>query len=312
MPENWADTTRTAEYQANVEFQLNETPGRAQMFAGSKGSHSGASVEITDRFSDMEAHEIEGRNADTVNTDTSVERRWMHKPRRRAVIPLLDPDDAMSTSVDIKSPLVVGTARGIRRTQDDAFLEGYFGTAYTGEKGTIAVPFKSANVMASDYGTTGTQTGMTLNKLIDMQMMISESFADEEETPIIPVTPRQVADLLKIPEIRSKDFNPQDVMPLQSGKVATFLGFTFVPMRYGSAKAYPRGSALTLASASPNIRSVPVFVPSGIHRGSWLEFESHIDLRADKNHSTQIAGYTCVGFTRLNEDKCFVMQCKEG
>ena len=313
MAENWADTTRTVEFQANTEFELAEMPGKLAMMCGSKGSHSGASVEITDRFSEMVAEDIVTRNSDTVNTDPDVTRRWMHKPRRASVAPLLDPDDVMSTSVDIKSPLVMGTARAVRRRQDDAFLEGYFGTAYTGEKGTIGVPFKSANIMAADWKTTGTNTGLTLDKLIDIRAQMTAAFVDmESEMPVIPVTSYQIADLLRIPEVRNRDFNISEIMPLQSGKVINFMGFTFVPCEYGNAspKAFPKGAPLTLASTG--IRRVPVFVPSGLHRGSWLEFQANIDMRADKNHSTQIAGYTAVGVTRLNEDKCFQILCKEG
>lgn len=308
MAENWADTTRTAEYQANVEFALNETPGKLASWCGSKGSHEGASVEITDRFSDINAEDIETRNADTVNTDPDVERRWMLKPKRASVAPLLDPDDVMSTSVDIKSPLVMGVARGVRRRQDDAWLEGFYGTAYTGEKGVTGVPFKSANILAVDFSTTGTPTGLTLNKLIRIRRLMGAAFVDlETERPIMPVTAAQVEDLMKIPEYRSRDYNA--MMPLMDGKVVNFMGFTFVPCEYGNAKAFPKGSSLTVDGSG--YRRVPVFVPSGMHRGSWLEFDGKIDLRADKNHSTQIAGYTAVGCTRLNEDKCFQVLCAE-
>lgn len=310
MAENWADTTRTVEFQKNVEFELNEAPGKLATWCGSKGNHTGKKVEITDRFSDMQTHEIEGRNEDTVNTDPDVERRWMVKPRRRAVSPLLDPDDVMSTSVDIKSPLVVGTTRAVRRGQDDEWLKGFYGNAYTGEEGATVVPFKPGNIMAGDFGTPGTATGITLPKLIRMRRLMSAAFVDlETEMPIMPVTAAQVEDLLNIPEVRNRDFNPLEKQALQNGEVATFLGFKFVPVEFGNPRAFPQGAALSL-DANGN-RKVPVFVPSGLHRGSWLEFQAHIDLRADKNHSTQIAGYTCVGVTRLHEDKCFIMTAKE-
>ena len=310
MPENWADTTRTVDYQKNVEFQLNEMPGKLSVHVGATKDYSGKKEQIVDRFDDMQAHEISERNGDTVNTDTNVERRWIVKPKRQAVIPLLDPDDVMSTAVDIRSPLVMGTARGINRAADDRWLQGYYGTAYTGETGSTQVPFKAANVMASDFGSTGTATGMTLAKLIRMQRMLATAFVDTEmETPVILVNAAQREDLLNIPEIRSRDFNPLEKAALQEGRVATFMGFRFVPVEYGNPKPFPMGAPLTVDTNGN--RRVPVFVPSGLHRGVWLNFESHIDLRPDKNHSTQIAGYTCSAVTRVNEDKCFIMTCKE-
>jgi hypothetical protein len=310
MPENWADTTRTVDYQKNVEFQLNETPGKLATRVGSTKSYSGKKEQIVDRFDDMPAHEISERNGDTINTDPNVIRRWIVKPKRQAVIPLLDPDDVMSTSVDIKSPLVMGTTRSIRRAQDDRWLQGYYGVAYTGEDGSTQVPFKAANIMAADFSAPGTATGLTLAKLIRMRRLMSAAFVDmESEIPEMPVTAAQIEDLLNIPEVRSRDFNPLEKAALQEGKVATFMGFRFVPVEFGNPKAFPKGAELTVDGQGN--RLVPVYVPSGLHRGVWLEFESHIDLRPDKNHSTQVAGYECSAVTRLDEDKCFLIRCKE-
>ncbi len=311
MAENFADVGRSAEFQANVEFELNETPGKLATWSKIKLTGTGnSSVKVTNRFSDMNAHEIEGRNQDTINTDPDLTARWIHKPRRQAVIPLLDPDDQMGTSIELKAPLVTGTARGIRRAHDDRWLEGFYGTAYTGEKGTVAVPFKAANIMAVDFGAPGTPLGITLAKLIRMRRMLSAAFVDlETETPIMPVTAAGIEDLLNIPEVRNRDFNPTEKQALQSGKVATFLGFTFVPVEYGNPKAFPLGSKLTV-DANGN-RRIPVFVPSGMADATWLEFQAEIDKRADKNHSLQIAGYTCRASTRTDEDKCFQMLAKE-
>lgn len=310
MSENWADTTRTVDFQKNVEFQLNEMPGKLATRVGSTKTYQGKKEQIVDRFDDMIAHEISERNGDTINTDPNVERRWIVKPKRQAVIPLLDPDDAMSTSVEIKSPLVMGTTRGIRRGQDDRWLQGYYGNAITGEEGTTVVPFKAANILAADFGSTGTAAGLTLPKLIRIRRLLAAAMVDTEtEVPEMPVTAAQIEDLLNIPEIRSRDFNPLEKAALQDGKVATFMGLRFIPVEFGNPKAFPKGAALTV-DANGN-RLVPVYVPSGLHRGVWLEFESHIDLRPDKNHSTQIAGYECSAVTRLDEDKCFLIRCKE-
>lgn len=310
MPENWAEDVRTVDFRLAVEFELNENPGKLRAWCGSSSSYTGKKVQIVDRFDDIYAEEIDTRNGDTKNTDTEVERRWLVKPKRQSVAPLIDPDDQMATKVGLKSPLAVGVAKAIRRAQDDRVLQGFYGTAYTGEEGATAVAFKAANVLAADFGNAGTDMGLTLAKLIRMRRMIAAAFVDTDmETPIMPVTSAQIEDLLSIEQIQSRDFNPLAKQALQDGKVATFMGFTFVPCEYGNAKAFPLGSQLTLDGDGN--RRVPVFVPSGLHFGSWLDFEGHADLRPDKNHSEQIAGYTCGGATRTNEDKCFQILCKE-
>jgi len=309
MPENWADTTRTVSFRKAVEFQLNEQPGKLKPLASQAG-YAGKKAQIEDRFDDLVAREISTRNSDTVNDDTNVNRRWIVKPKRATVAPLLDPDDQMATEVDIKSPLAVGVAKAIRRYQDDKWLQGFYGTAYTGEEGASTVPFKAANIMEVDYSTSGTPSGLTLNKLIGMKKLMTQRFVDlEAEMPIIIVTASQIEDLLKIQQVQSADFNPQATQALQNGKVTEFMGFRFIPAEIGNSGAYPLSSTLTVDGSG--YRRLPVLVPSGMHFGTWLDFEGHVDMRADKNHSTQIAGYTCGQGTRVLEDKCFQILCVE-
>ncbi|HEX8400519.1 MAG TPA: phage capsid protein [Allosphingosinicella sp.] len=305
------EATRTVEYRLAVGFQLNEQVGKLKVLCGSSGSYSSKSAQIEDRFDDLQVREVTTRNGDTVNTDIDVERRFILKPRRQNVAPLIDPDDMMTTQIDLKSPIATQTAKAVRRAQDDRFLEGFFGTAYTGETGTTAVAFKAANVMATDYTTTGTDSGLTLNKLIGMQEMMESALVDlEAERPIIVYTAKQKSDLLKIAQVQSRDFNPLATQALQDGKVADFMGFRFVPAEIGNPRAYAKGSTLTLAAAG--IRRLPVFVPSGMHWGTWEEFMGKISQRDDKNMSWQVYAETCGTATRTNEDKCFQILCKEG
>jgi len=310
MAENYADVVRTVDFRLAVEFALNEMPGKLWSLLGSSSPYTGKKVQIEDRFTDLYAEEIEERNGDTKNVDPDVDRRWITKPKRASVAPLLDPDDQMSTEVGLQSPLATGVAKAIRRYQDDKFLQGFYGTAYTGEEGATAVPFKSANIMAVDQGNTGTPTGLTLAKLIYMQQMMEEAFVDTEmEMPIIVITARQKRDLLNITQIQSSDYNPLNRQALQDGKVVEFMGFRFVQAQIGNPKSYKLGSGLTVDGNG--YRRLPVFVPSGMHGGKWLDFEGHVDPRPDKNHSTQIAGYTCAAATRVLEDKCFQILCNE-
>ncbi len=311
MAENYADIVRTVGFRKAVEFALNETPGKFSGLCGSKGSYSNKLEQIEDRFGDLYAEEIDERNGDTKNVDPDVERRWIAKPKRASVAPLLDPDDQMSTEVGLKSPLSVGVARAIRRYQDDKFLQGFYGTAYVGEQESLsAVPFKSANVMPVDYGITGTPTGLTLAKLIGIKKYMRKNLVDlEVERPVIITTSEQEEDLLNIMQIQSRDYNPMTQQVLQSGKVVSFMGMDFLQAEIGNPKAYKLSASLTVDGSG--YRRLPVFLRSGMHWGNWLDFEGHADLRPDKNHSEQIAGYTCGASTRVLEDKCYQILCAE-
>jgi hypothetical protein len=209
--------------------------------------------------------EVTTRNGDTVNTDIDVERRWIPKPRRQMVAPLIDRDDIASTKLDLKAPLVVQTARAVRRARANRFLQGFYGNAYTGEVGTTAVPFKAANVLAAGG------VGITKNKLISLKELISTRLVDDDEMglPLFIITAKQVSDLLKINELVSRDYNPlnSDTMKaaLLNGVPTDFMGFTFMKSEIGNSKAFPDASTLTVNGSSERLN--PVFFKQGIHKG---------------------------------------------
>lgn len=303
------EVLRTVEYRLAVDYQLNERPGKLSVLAGSTGSYSDKKVQIEDRFDDLTAAEKIQRNGDTNNVDISAERRWLAKPRTQNVAPLLDRDDLIATKIDVKSPIAVQTAKAIRRAQDDRWLQGYYGNALTGEDGATVVPFKAANIVAVNQDEGG-NVGLSLAKLIYISTLMDSHFlADEGEERIAIITAKQKKDLLKLIQIQSRDYNPQQVLALQNAKVIEFMGFTFIQAEIGNAGAYPLGSALTVDGNG--YRRVPFFVKSGMHFGTWTDFFGRVTERDDKAFSTQIYGETCVAATRVNEDKCFQMLCVE-
>lgn len=320
--ENWADTTRTVEYEKAVEFQLNEMPGKLKPMASQYTSNS-SKKQITDRFDDMYAEEIDERNGDTKNTDTDVERRWIHKPKRASVAPLLDPDDEMSTEVGLRSPLATGVAKAIRRYQDDKWLEGFYGPAYTGEEGLTSVPFKAANIIAADHGeTANTFVGLTLKKLRQVRKLARQRFVDTDAEQLnMLITAEEVDDLFEIDQFLNSRYNPDSQrrrytpmsedakQALQDGEPSPFLGIVFWPVEFTNPKAFKRVNAAGLTTNASGHRRCPVWVNSGMAFCTWLDFTTKVDERADKNHSTQFAAYTCGRASRTNEDKCFIVEC---
>lgn len=304
------EVSRTVEYRLAVGYQLSETPGKLRKLVGSSASYSSKKAQIEDRFDDLQAKERDTRNGDTNNTDVSLERRWIVKPKPQDVAPLIDRDDQLATQITLKSPIAVNTAKAIRRAQDDRWLQGFYGNAYTGEDGATQVGFKAANILAVNYNE-GSAKGITINKLIGMKKLMLQRFVDlENETPICIYTAEQLEDLLSILQVTSRDYNPQAMMALQNGEVTSFMGFTFVPAELGNAAAYPLANGLTVDGSG--YRRVPFLVPSGMHWGQYGdEFFGRVTERADKNYSLQIYGETVGAATRLNEDKCFQMLCNE-
>lgn len=319
--EDWAETTRTVQFEKSVEFQLAEQTGLLKPLAGTWKNVTGEKVEITDRFSQLNAEEITERNGKTTFQDTSVERRWVHKPNRSAIHALLDPDDQMATEVDIMSPLPIAIAEGVRRYQDDQFLIGFYGTAYTGKEGLTAVPFESGQVQAADFGETAANyTGLTLAKLRGVVKKFRQNLVNiRKERPLMVVTAEDIDDLLQIDQYISRDYNPDSQsaykpmssaarQALQDGEPTPFLGIMFIPAELTNSAAYPKTVAAGLTVNGSSHRRLPVWVPSGMAGRSWLDFMAKRDTRSDMNHSEQFSGYSSCRFSRVHEKKCMIVE----
>ena len=305
MSEDFSEN-RTVEYRKNVTFQLNSKPGTLYPLAGSSATYTDVSAQIEDRFDDdFNLEDKETINGDTNNRDASSERRFIKKPKSANVAPLRDRDAMLATSVDIDSPLVVGTARGTRRYHDDKFLEGYFGTAWTGEHGDIAVPFKAGNKVEVDLG--GAASGLTEDKLIYLSEFYETLDVDtEEEMPIVLVTPADVSDLMRIDRYVKSDYTESRKLDRRELKPYQNLRFFRInPSR----RSYPRSHKLI--KTDTGTRRLPTFVPSGLHRGVWTEFFGRIDDRPDKQYSRQVYAEACSAVTRLDEDKCIILEVQE-
>lgn len=295
------DEVSTVEYKANVAFKLNEKAGKLYPLSGSTGNYSEKSSQIEDQFDDLYLEDKDTRNGDTNNTDLASVRRWVKKPKSANVAPMKDRDDDRETKVDLESPLVNRTAISVRRYHDDKWLEGYFGNAWIGEHGDVAVPFDSNNVI------THGGVGITYNKLVDAIELMGLADVDiEEEAPILLITPKQKADIQKLEEYKNADY--MQGYPIMRGEIKSLLGIRFVVANLGSVSAYKRSSSLTLDGTT---RKLPFFVPSGVHRAVWTEFWGKITERDDKQFSKQYFAEACSTMTRLMEAKCFIVEATE-
>jgi hypothetical protein len=192
------EVLRTIEYRKAVGFQLNETPGKLKALCGSSALQRRRRRRSRIVSTTCVAVERTTRNGDTDNTDVSLERRWIVKPRPQDVAPLIDRDDQLATEIGIKSPIAVRRPRRSAAPRTTAGSQGFYGNAYTGEEGATQVGFKAANILAVNYNEAGAK-GITINKLIGMKKLMMQRFVNlENETPICIYTAEQLEDLLSI------------------------------------------------------------------------------------------------------------------
>ncbi len=300
MAENFAETHRNILFKNNVTSTLRENPGMLYTLCGSSDNYSGNKASrIENRFGRLKMQERTGRNADTNNTDIDSLVRFIVPGRMADVAPLLDPEDAQNTSVELGSPILKEVAEAAATYHDDMFVRGFFGNGWTGETGGTAVPFKAANVVAHGG------TGLTQPKLLALrELLVKRHVSIQKEKPIIVLHAEAATQLLNIPEYKSIDYNGSK--PLQNGELVPWLGFRFFEF-VPDAESLPTSYGNMFADAGVTKQNM-VIVPSGMHRGIWTEFEGSIDKRPDKGDSTQFMGKARSACVRTDEDKAFILQ----
>lgn len=142
-------------------------------------------------------------------------------------------DLARYVTVDPQNEIVQNHKYSLARKKDAICLDAAFGSAWAGEKGTIEVPFKDETVSINGAGTEttmgtlavdGSPTAITLAKIA----LMLELFNNDNVDPVIPkywcMSPKDVADLLQIAVLTSKDF-VADTNAIQSGEMKYRVGF---------------------------------------------------------------------------------------
>lgn len=296
-----ADLINT-EFNNAVSFELQATPGLLSPLVGSTDNYEGSGKSrVENTFEEVSLEEVEDETGDTNLQEQASRTRWIKATKPADGATLIPRNQQKLTRVPLNSPAAAAFARAARRFHDIRWLQGYFSTAYAGEDGDTAVAFKAANTVAAGGA------GLTLDKLIELNEMMGLADNDmDAEMPIVLITPKQKSDLLKINEYKNADFTPG--APLVRGEVKPFMGFRFIQFNPASPRGYGSAAALTLDGAT---RKLPAFFPSGLHRGVWTEFFGKISDRADKRHNEQIFAEARSTVTRLNEDKCFLLECTE-
>lgn len=303
MPDpGFAEKHRNIGFNNAVTYELSQKPGVLYPLVGSTANYSGqASHRIENRFDELEMERQAVRNEDTNLTDPDSLNRWIKANPARDVAVLLDKNDQKLTEVKLGDPIAKQTAKAAIRVHDDEWLLGYFGNGWTGDTGDVAVPFPGANIIPNGG------TGLTKAKLIALrQKMLANDVDFQAEKPIILLTPQQETDLLGIAEYVNADFGKG--MALENGEIRGWMGFRFIGFNPDSPKAYKYGGPLT---KNGNIRSLPAFLPSGLHRGVWTEFFGRIGERADKKYNEQVYGEARSAVVRTNEDMTYLIDVVE-
>ena len=285
------------QYTSNVRHVLQAKGGILGPLV-TRGSYRGEKIQLVNFIGPVEFVERTTVYGDTKLSELEHTQRWIVGSEWDAAV-LVDRLDLLKMIYDPTSPYVEAFRMGAARKQDQIIMDKFFAVAKSGKDGATDVSFPAADTVL--HGT----TGLTLAKLRSLRKLIKKRLVDLRYTkPYIAVTSEQTDNLLGETTVQSADYN--SIKPLVDGEVSTFMGFNFVPYESNGT-----GYGIPSHADSGTIRDCPVWVPEGMHYGTWDDLTITINNRPDKNNIKQIHGTFTAGATRVEDGKVFKVECKE-
>lgn len=303
------DTAFVRQYHDNVEFLLQQKPSRLR---GAVRTETQTGEEsFWEQIGTQSMAEVSVRFGDSPQNDTPHSRRRVTL-RQFDQGDFIDNFDKVKLLIDPSSSYLQAFTYAANRQIDDVLIGrsadvgvddttvngGFFGTAYTGKTGTTTVSFPSGNQIAVDFSTSGTNSNLTINKLIQARnLMLGYENDPELEGWYIAYSASQLASLLKTTQVTSADYNT--VKALVRGEMDTFLGYKFLH------------SERLLKTASTSYRRLPVWAKSGMLLSIGKDITTQVSPRPDKKFSWYAYIMLSMGCTRMQENKIVEIQCDE-
>lgn len=141
---------------------------------------------------------------------------------RITVADLLSRADVIKMGQDPSPVILEAFAAEIGRQIDSKIISALVGTSVAGS-GNVVLP--AGNKLAVDYGSTGTNTALTMQKIRAIVQKFNEGEVPENDRYAV-VTPGALQSLLKDNTVTSSDWN--NIKPLVDGSLTNWMGMTWV------------------------------------------------------------------------------------
>lgn len=286
-------------YTANVQAALAKQGGLLLGLVSS-APYMGEKSQVVNFLGTVEFIERATVYGDTKITEMEHTQKWITGKEYDCAI-LVDRLDTLKMIYDPTNPYVERMREAAARKQDEIIMSKFFADVKVGVDGTGTSVFGTNNTVVHGG------TGCTVAKLRAIRKLIKKRHVDIRVVrPFFAVTSDQVDDLLGEVAVGSHDYNA--VKPLVDGEVSQFMGFNFIPYEDNGNALNGRG--IPTHQDGGNIRECPVWIPEGMHYGTWQDLVMTINNRPDKNNIKQIHATFTAGATRLEEGKVFKVECK--
>jgi hypothetical protein len=290
----------TTQFSSNVELLLQQ---QGSMLRGKtrEGNHVGKMASPINQIGALSMKAPAGRFAPLQNQQASYTRPWVF-PEEGELPQLVDTFDELQTIVDPKSGLVETASNATGRAWDDCIILNATGVAQRGQdaNGLTAEAFSTANFqIAATFGSNGTASGLTVQKLIECKRIFRHYHNNLEfDRPTLVIGSQQESDMLNQAQVVSTQFNEKPV--LVDGHIQRFMGFDFVV-----SERLPQTTINTT-------RGVLAFVKSGMYLGIWKDMQNNIDVRADlSGRPWQVLTQVMYGAVRTQLGKVVQILCAD-
>ena len=309
---------QTESFAVNIQLNL---PQEMSALRGKvmEGSYKGKQASVIDYLAPVAMQTPAGRNALVNVQGNTYQRRWV-SPVDKELVQRIDTFDKLRTIEDPTSALVRGTSAAIAREWDDRIIAAAFGPAQiSSTDGTTLTTETWANAQTNltgsatgltiidTFGNSSTTIGMTVDKLIEARRLFRKYHVTQPEMApgelTLIIGSQQEADLMKLVEVTSSDFNAKRILDKGSMEGEIFLGWNIhvsERLTYGSDPS----------STNANCRFCIAMVRTGMHLGMWLDTENLITRESLVSGAPwQIHTMMSSGATRLEPGRVIEISC---
>ena len=277
--------------------------------------------EFYDRIGLATAKKKQGRHSNVEYDDIPHSRR-MNVTEDFYASDLVDKEDKLRTIMNIENEYTVAIASALGRQMDEEIIDAALGTAYSGKKGTVAVPFPDEQCVIAHDGAATTGLGLNTRTLRAVRKKFKQSNAVKakaKQKQIFAFAAQQADDLLGTTEVTNADYN--SVKALVDGETDTFMGFKFVELElmpfnatavtYDIATGAVDGGGAGTLTIGEN-RECFAFTPKkAILAAMPAKVNGRISEIPEKHYSHQVYGNLSFGGVRMEEVQVIKIYCKE-
>lgn len=292
------ETWRIQQFRQMIQHNLQEQGGKLRPFVTVGSGYTGKQVSPIDHLGVATATKVVDRLGDNPMNSLPHSRRW--------VVPVsyewgiaVDNLDKLTTGISPEGEYSKAGTAAIRRGEDAEILSAFFASAKVGETGGDSEAWADSGYVV-DENTGGSNSGLNHQKLKALRKIFTKKHVDlDAESPVIAITEEEELSLFGENATTSIDY--VDGRPVSTGKLPPLYGFRFVTFSSDTLDAIA-------GFKSGNVRTLPVWVPSGMHLGIWKDAESDIWNLSGKKNVPYVYACQTLGATRTEKGR--VLKCK--